>query len=78
MTTDSASRRKMLTLAAAAGAAVPVALALSSSAKAAQATKYLILACDGGGMRGNPSRAVSRRPRSTASIKKALRAPESC
>ena len=51
MTKDTASRRKMLTLAAA-GAAAPVALSLSPTAKAAQGAKYLILACDGGGMRG--------------------------
>jgi uncharacterized protein len=61
MSTDSASRRKMLTLAAAAGAAVPVALALSSSAKTVKATKYLILACDGGGMRGYLSSLIMQR-----------------
>jgi uncharacterized protein len=52
MTTDTASRRKVLALAAAAGASAPVALALSPSASALQGTKYLILACDGGGIRG--------------------------
>jgi len=68
MTTDSASRRKMLTLAAAAGAAVPVALGLSSNAEAAPAAKYLILACDGGGMRGYLSSLIMQRLNQQLSI----------
>jgi uncharacterized protein len=61
MSQDASTRRKMLALTAAAGASGPVALALSPDAKAQSRKGFLILACDGGGIRGYLSSLILQR-----------------
>ena len=61
MSKDPKTRRKLLALAAAAGASGPVALALPPEANAQRRTRFLILACDGGGIRGYLSSLILQR-----------------